>query len=141
MIKNILSITNGTNQRKFRSERILLIDADAVGTENARLFLGALGFRHIHRVRNGKEALALISNQNFDLILVDLELPDMTGFKFSRFVRKSEHNHATPIIAHTVLPKKQNFDKCLKAGMNDYLKKFCWMRSFKAVINHWCSEK
>jgi PAS domain S-box-containing protein len=94
---------------------------------NAQLLEQLLG-RHGHRVRlagNGREALALAEVEDFDLLLLDMHMPELDGFQVARAVR--EHERTTgghlPIIALTARSRQEDRERCLAAGMDDFLAK------------------
>ena len=73
---------------------------------------------------NGKEAVAAYKRENFDLILMDVQMPEMDGFEATRIIRGlSEKGAAIPIIAMTAHAMKGDQEKCLEAGMNAYVAK------------------
>jgi CheY-like chemotaxis protein len=94
---------------------------------NAQLLEELLG-RRGHRARlanNGREALALANGGGFDLLLLDMHMPELDGFQVARAVR--EHERTTgghlPIIALTARTRKEDREQCLAAGMDDFLAK------------------
>ena len=79
---------------------------------------------------NGVEALACLNSNDqkaaYDLILMDCQMPEMDGYQTSRNIRSGqggEHNSQTPIIAMTANAMEGDREKCLSAGMSDYLSK------------------
>jgi osomolarity two-component system sensor histidine kinase NIK1 len=78
-------------------------------------------------VINGKEALEMVKNKKFDLILMDIMLPEMDGFEITVEIRKWEkerdEKNPIPIIALTANALDNDKDKCFNAGMNEYLSK------------------
>lgn len=78
-------------------------------------------------VTNGRNALFEFNNNKFDLILMDIMLPEMNGFEITAEIRKYENINNTkkqiPIIAVTANTLDNDKEKCLKAGMNEYLPK------------------
>ncbi len=75
---------------------------------------------------NGKEAIELLSQEDFDLVLMDIQMPDMDGFETARIIRDPSSpvkNHAVPIIATTAYTRKEDRKRCLESGMNDYVAK------------------
>jgi PAS domain S-box-containing protein len=72
---------------------------------------------------NGKEALSLIRKNNFDFILMDLQMPEMDGYETSFFIREKLQNYKIPIIALTASASDDIEKKVLEAGMNDYITK------------------
>jgi PAS domain S-box-containing protein len=84
--------------------------------------------KHGHMVeiaRNGREALALLEAQHFDLVLMDVQMPEMDGFEATEAVRKKEIRTGghMPIIAMTAHAMKGDEERCLEAGMDGYVPK------------------
>lgn len=77
---------------------------------------------HYQLVNNGQEALAALSRQHFDLILMDLQMPEMDGYTATRKIRDDLQSNI-PIIAMTAHAMSGERDKCIQAGMNEYLSK------------------
>src|SRR5207302_5007062 len=81
-----------------------------------------------HRVRlanNGREALALAGGGGFDLLLLDLHMPERDGFQVVRAVRERERSAGghLPVIALTARSRNEDRQRCLAAGMDDFLTK------------------
>ena len=74
---------------------------------------------------NGREALALAEEGDFDLLLLDVHMPELDGFQVARAVREREQNAGghLPIIALTARSRKEDRERCLAAGMDDFLTK------------------
>jgi osomolarity two-component system sensor histidine kinase NIK1 len=74
---------------------------------------------------NGRDAINIFKNGGIDLILMDIMLPEMNGFETTKEIRKLEFNAEIriPIIALTANTLDNDREKCLKAGMDDYLPK------------------
>jgi CheY-like chemotaxis protein len=73
-------------------------------------------------VETGTEALAMLKRHTFDLVLMDIQMPEMDGFEAAAAIRKSESGHI-PIIAITALAMPGDRERCLAAGMDDYISK------------------
>ena len=80
-------------------------------------------FESIVVVENGQEALDQAKEQHYDLILMDMQMPVMNGFEATQKIRQLEEYKNTPIIALTAFAMKGDKEKCLNAGMNDYITK------------------
>ena len=77
-----------------------------------------------HIVANGNEVLNALQESSFDLILMDCQMPEMDGYTASKIIRKSEtFKNTIPIIALTANAISGDEEKCLNAGMNDYVSK------------------
>ena len=74
---------------------------------------------------NGKEAISAVTSQQFDIVLMDVEMPEMDGLEATAAIRtweKSRGKHV-PIIAMTAHAMKSHREMCLEAGMDDYVSK------------------
>jgi CheY-like chemotaxis protein len=80
---------------------------------------------NVKAVENGRLAFEIATNQRFDLILMDVQMPEMDGFDSTRNIRKAEENknYHTPIVAMTAHAMKGDREKCLAAGMDYYITK------------------
>jgi two-component system sensor histidine kinase/response regulator len=110
----------GTN----RVLRVLLAEDNFV---NQRLILALLG-KQGHRVvavANGAAAVRAVQQEKFDLVLMDVQMPELNGLEATRAIRawEKEHGGHLPIIAMTAHAMKGARDDCLRAGMDDYLSK------------------
>ena len=75
---------------------------------------------------HGKEALSILASQEFDVVLMDVQMPEMDGLEATAMIRKREGEQASrrlPIIAMTANAMPGDGVKCLEAGMDDYLAK------------------
>lgn len=88
---------------------------------------------------NGKAAIDLILQQDFDIILMDCHMPEMNGYEATDRIRNlsDERKKSTPIIAMTANAMKEDEEYCLKIGMNDYISKPVDIGVFKAKISKW----
>jgi len=87
-------------------------------------------------VENGKQALDILSRESFDLILMDIQMPEMDGYEATRAIREREKTTGfhIPIVAMTAHALKGDREKCIEAGMDDYIAKPIKMEElFKAV--------
>lgn len=87
---------------------------------------------------SGQEAVNYCQTQEFDLILMDVQMPGMDGLQASRAIRKSALNMGTPIIAVTAHAFREEQERLLSSGMDDYLPKPIEMGSLLDLIRAWC---
>ncbi|HKT12110.1 MAG TPA: response regulator [Terriglobia bacterium] len=111
-------------RERQKTARILLAEDNAV---NQQLIIRLLEKRGIAviPVGNGKEALADLEKQPFDLVLMDVQMPEMNGFEATALIRKKEEltGDHLPIIALTAHALKGDEERCRAAGMDDYVAK------------------
>ena len=101
--------------------RILLVEDNLLNQKLAMKVLENFGFS-AELAENGKIAVDKISQQTYDVILMDLQMPEMDGYRATEFIR-NELEDATPIIAMTAHSLIGEKDKCMSIGMNDYIPK------------------
>ena len=90
----------------------------------------------VTEAENGLEAVKILKTQNFDLILMDIQMPEMDGIEATKVIRK-ELKLSTPIIALTANAFKTEIEKCKQAGMNDYVTKpFEEAVLLEAIVKH-----
>jgi two-component system sensor histidine kinase/response regulator len=107
-----------------RSLHILLTEDNAVNQLIASRLLEKQG-HHVVTSGNGREALDRLDKDRFDLILMDIEMPEIDGFEATATIRKKEETTGVriPIIAMTAHALKGDRERCLEAGMDDYVSK------------------
>lgn len=86
---------------------------------------------------DGHQAVELYKNEQPDLIFMDIQMPEMNGYEASLAIRSLEKNKKTPIIALTAGTLKDEKERCLEAGMDDYITKPYVTASIMTVINKW----
>jgi CheY-like chemotaxis protein len=104
---------------------ILLVEDNEANLLVASSILNDLGY-HCEIAHTGKEALEKMKQHSFDLALMDVQMPVLDGYKTTRIIRETEarqHKRKLPIIGITAHVLSGNREKCLQAGMNDYIAK------------------
>ncbi len=131
-------ITNySISESNDRRIRILLVEDNIV---NQKIALGVLKKKlgcHADVVSNGRDAIELLERLNYDLVLMDCQMPEMDGYEATRIIRDEKSpvmDHKIPIIAMTANAMKGDREKCLKVGMDDYVSKPVNMQVFAEVI-------
>jgi signal transduction histidine kinase/sensor domain CHASE-containing protein/ActR/RegA family two-component response regulator len=119
------------------SLRILLAEDNAVNQKVALRMLQKLGYA-ADVVSNGKEVLAALRRQSYDLILMDMQMPEMNGIEATLIICQEWLPHQRPIIvAMTANAMKEDRDRCLDAGMNDHLGKPVSIESLGEILERW----
>lgn len=117
------------------SARILLVEDDRINQQVAILMLAKLGFPSVDLAENGRRAVELASTQRYDLILMDCLMPQLDGYAAARRIRAEDGPSAkTPIVALTANALAGDREKCLAAGMDDYLTKPISLRKLTEVL-------
>jgi CheY-like chemotaxis protein len=99
--------------------------------------LGKLGYQ-TRAVGDGKEVLECLALKPYDLILMDIQMPGMDGYEAARCIRKSKTAYSRiPIIAMTANAMKGDDEKCLEAGMDDYITKPVDALVLQKKIEYW----
>jgi len=111
----------------FEKYTALIVDDHPVNILFAKKLLNNWKFKTIETAENGKRALKAFEKGNFDIILMDCQMPEMDGFETTEKIRSIEKDRGSknpvPIIAVTADAMQGVKDKCLKAGMNNYITK------------------
>ena len=99
----------------------ILVVEDSVVIRTA--LVGLLKEHNVVQARDGREALAITERERFDVVLMDVQMPEMDGFEATAAIRKREQGYRTPIIAMTASAMEEDRHQCLAAGMDDFLPK------------------
>ncbi|MBF0550853.1 MAG: response regulator [Deltaproteobacteria bacterium] len=106
----------------LRGGRILLVEDNRINRQVAMELLEGAGFK-VEVAKNGQESLGRLREAEFDVVLMDLLMPEMDGYEATRIIRKDRRYDKLPIIAMTAHTMSGDREKCLKAGMNDHVAK------------------
>lgn len=117
--------------------RVLVAEDNPVNQLVAAEILKRLGCR-VDIVGNGKEAVDAVKRLPYDLIILDCHMPEMDGFDACRYIRAHEaQDRHVPIIAMTASALKGDRERCLEAGMDDYLPKPVRVNDLRAMVQRW----
>ncbi|MDE2000931.1 MAG: response regulator, partial [Burkholderiales bacterium] len=91
---------------------------------------------------NGEEALALLAQQSFDAVLMDIQMPGLDGYEATRQLRaQGGANSRVPVIAMTAHATQQDRQQCLAAGMNDYISKPVMPQELFTLLEKWIGAR
>ncbi|GAB4516219.1 MAG: hypothetical protein OHK0046_21170 [Anaerolineae bacterium] len=118
---------------------ILLVEDNHGNQQVATKQLARLGFQ-VRVMNNGAEAVAEMQNPGapYHLILMDCQMPEMDGYEATRRIRAMAHS--LPIVAMTANAMKGDRERCLEAGMNDYISKPVSIETLRTVLDEWLPE-
>jgi len=122
--------------------RLLLVEDNRTNQIVATAMLERLGY-HAELAGNGREALTLMAQSNYDLVLMDCWMPEMDGFETTKQVRNPQslvRNHGVPIVAMTANTMQGDREKCLAVGMNDFVAKPVMLQALADAISKWLKE-
>lgn len=119
------------------NSQILIVEDDEVNQEIARDVLTLFGC-HVKTAPSGKQALKAVQEKKYDMILMDCQMPEMDGFETTEAIRRyeslQENDDKTVIIALTANAQKEVKERCLAAGMDDYLMKPLKIQELSGVL-------
>ncbi|GGC89768.1 ATP-binding protein [Halopseudomonas salina] len=125
-----------SSQSKPTGQRILLVEDNSVNQLVARGMLTRLGYE-VDIAEHGEAALARLEREDFDLVLMDCNMPVMDGYETSRRMREDPRWQNIPIIALTANALHEDRQRCEEAGMNDYLAKPFKREDLQALMIKW----
>ncbi len=122
--------------------RILLAEDNAVNQKVATRMLAKLGYR-VDVAANGLEVVAALERQPYDLILMDIQMPEMDGLEATQRIRKRWRGRETPlrIIAMTAYAFQADLERCMEAGMDGYISKPIRMEGLVEILSRDHAEK
>jgi len=123
-------------RRDYADARLLVVDDDPINLELALLVLGDIGWR-VDVAANGQEAVERASCTAYDLILMDMQMPVMSGIEATGLIRQLPERRAMPILAMTANAFNEDRETCLAAGMDDFITKPVEPDKLFASLHKW----
>lgn len=136
----MLKCNRGSIDRSLMEDKVILV-VDDTNISRAGTVITVqklLGFE-VDEADDGTTALAKVKTNNYAAILMDCDMPTMNGLQCTALIRELEKDTGTrtPIIAFTASTEIQIREKCLKAGMDDYLEKSCSNAELSEMLVKW----
>ncbi|NOW07671.1 ATP-binding protein [Clostridium beijerinckii] len=129
------------DNKSYPETRILQVEDDIISQRFMNQLCKIAGWK-IKIASNGLEALNILENEDFDIILMDIQMPDMSGIELTKIIREKEKltgKHIT-IIAMTAYAMGGDRDICINTGMDDYISKPIEVMKFKEVITKYSTS-
>ncbi len=126
------------NEQRRKDARILLAEDNLVNQKVALKMLSNFGYT-AKVAKSGKEVVDLLRREHFDLVLMDVQMPEMDGLEATRMIRAGNGvlDPDVPIVAMTANAMKGDKERCLEAGMNDYISKPVKPKKLQEKVEKW----
>lgn len=124
-------------KEKLKKAHLLLAEDNIINQQVITGMLRNIGYIHVDVVADGVEALEALKHTHYNLVLMDVQMPEVDGLEATRRIRKkysSVLDHEVPIIALTAHALEKDRERCLAAGMNDYIAKPVSPESLTATL-------
>lgn len=130
-----------SKQKPTAKHRVLVVEDEPTAQFSAQHQLSELGFM-VDIAADGQKALRLVENNHYDLIFMDIGLPDISGLEVTAEIRKREHGkQQIPIIGLTVYALAEDETQGLNVGMDDYLIKPLLQNRLQEILQKWLSKQ
>jgi CheY-like chemotaxis protein len=128
-------------EQKRQNIQILLVEDNPINRKLASTLLRKSGYQ-VDEVENGSQAIEAIKSRPYHLVLLDVQMPDMDGFEVTQHIRSLEDSKRhTPIIAMTAHAMRGDRERCLLAGMDDYISKPLDPQHLFNLVERWALDQ
>jgi len=133
-------LEQGAPESSQRQARVLIVEDNAANLKLTVRLVERLGYK-TDVAGNGADAIGMIERSEYDAVLMDCQMPEMDGYEATKLIRKSEKSlRHLPIIAMTADAFSGDRERCLAAGMDDYISKPIKLHVVAAVLGRWLSK-
>ena len=115
---------------------ILVAEDNAINQTLINIILQRLGYK-IDLAGNGKEVLDMVSSKNYDIIFMDVQMPEIDGLEATRRIVETYKDNRPKIVAMTAFAMEGDKEKCIEAGMDDYVSKPIMIEEIQKMIEKW----
>ncbi|MBW2303986.1 MAG: response regulator [Deltaproteobacteria bacterium] len=122
--------------QRIKGVRVLLVEDNAINRQVATEIL-RMAEAKVTTAENGKEAIEALEKERFDAVIMDVQMPEMDGYEATRQIRQDPRFKDLPIIAMTAHAMKGDRERCLDAGMDDYITKPIDTRQLFDILARW----
>lgn len=140
---NIHSLSSTQND-ELKNLQVLLAEDNVVNQKITLSYLSQIGCQ-ADLAENGEQVLQLLPTKNYDIILMDCQMPLLDGYATTRAIRQAEAQSSSGnrimIIAMTANAFKEDRDRCLESGMNDYLSKPIRKKQLQETLEYWMAQR
>lgn len=138
LLDQVQSIKEVINEDLYE---LLIVEDDEISRIVIEKLANQRGW-HTTSAKNGEEAVEKYKRSSFNAILMDVQMPIMDGYEATKIIRQLENKKSkqTPIIAMTAHAIKGDREKCIEAGMNDYMTKPIDAKEFHATVDKWAKK-
>lgn len=134
--KNVTKVANNVKDKTQTHFNILLVEDNQVNQTVAVAILNKLKYK-VKVAENGAEALNIIKTEDFDLILMDCQMPVMDGLTAAKAIRKIKRLAKIPILAMSAGVTKEEQEACIESGMDDFIAKPIRILSLQTALEKW----
>ncbi|MBD1809434.1 response regulator [Microcoleus sp. FACHB-SPT15] len=139
--KTFLAEEGNSNQTKQTSLKILLVEDTPINLKLVQHQVRLLGHQW-NSAENGQQALEKLAQDDYDIVLMDCQMPVMDGYQATQFLRRREGSSChTVVIGMTAFAMPGDREKCLEAGMDDYLSKPVLVKELREMLERWSSVR